>query len=60
VRTSAGGCQALINLDALSAWLRKSGLDRRTDIRPLEVVIKTSYVSAASAASEVVAYRVQP
>jgi hypothetical protein len=59
--TSTEGTEAagdfVTNPDRLAAWARKVGLDRRPNLRRLELVIRASYVSAASATSDVVAFR---
>ncbi len=56
--TEAAG-ELVTNFNRLSDTLRKLGIDKAAAIQHLELLVKTSYVSAASTTSEVVAYRAQ-
>ncbi len=61
--TSTEGTEAagdfVTDLNRLSDSLRRIGIDRSANIQHLELVIKTSYVSAASTSSELIAYRAE-
>jgi hypothetical protein len=61
--TSTEGTEAagefVSNLDRLSDSLRKLKIGDRGPVHHLELLIKTSFVSSASAAYEILAYRAQ-
>lgn len=54
-----GAGEFVTDLDRLSASLKKLGIDQRPAAKRMELLIRTSFVSASSAQSEVIAYRIQ-